>query len=66
MLTISRDLHEKIIAHARTDQLDEACGVIAGPVGIDRPEERFIPMRIAHTLITYYSDLRSCNRTLFG
>ena len=37
MLTISRDLYEKIIAHARADHPDEACGVIAGPAGSDRP-----------------------------
>ena len=46
MLRISRDLHEKIIAHARKDHPDEACGVIAGPAGSDRPT-RFIPMQNA-------------------
>ena len=43
MLTITRDLHDKIVAHARADHPDEACGVIAGPAGSDRPE-RFIAM----------------------
>jgi [CysO sulfur-carrier protein]-S-L-cysteine hydrolase len=53
MLTISRDLYEKIIAHARADHPDEACGVIAGPVGSDRPE-RFIPMQNAERSPTFY------------
>ena len=41
MLSIRRELHDKIVAHARADHPDEACGVIAGPAGSDRPE-RFI------------------------
>jgi proteasome lid subunit RPN8/RPN11 len=32
-----------IVAHARKDHPDEACGMLAGPAGSDRPE-RFIPM----------------------
>ena len=43
MLRIARGLHDEIIAHARRDHPDEACGVVAGPAGTDRPE-RFIPM----------------------
>ena len=53
MLTISGDLRAKIIAHARKDHPDEACGVIAGPVGSDRPE-RFIPMQNAERSPTFY------------
>ena len=53
MLTISRDLYEKIIAHARADHPDEACGVIAGPTGSHRPE-RFIPMLNAERSPTFY------------
>ena len=53
MLTISRELYEKIVAHARADHPDEACGVIAGPVGTDRPE-RFIPMINAERSPTFY------------
>jgi proteasome lid subunit RPN8/RPN11 len=53
MLTISRDLADKIIAHARADHPDEACGVIAGPVGSDRPE-RFIAMDNAERSPTFY------------
>ncbi|HEY2304352.1 MAG TPA: M67 family metallopeptidase [Streptosporangiaceae bacterium] len=53
MLTISSVLYEKIVAHARADHPDEACGVIAGPVGSDRPE-RFIAMLNAERSPTFY------------
>jgi [CysO sulfur-carrier protein]-S-L-cysteine hydrolase len=53
MLTIAADLHDKIVAHARADHPDEACGVIAGPAGSDRPE-RFIPMLNAERSPTFY------------
>jgi proteasome lid subunit RPN8/RPN11 len=42
-LKISRALVAEIVAHARQDHPDEACGVIAGPIGSDSPQ-RFIPM----------------------
>lgn len=53
MLTISRELVDKIIAHARADHPDEACGVIAGPIGSDSPE-RLIPMENAERSPTFY------------
>jgi [CysO sulfur-carrier protein]-S-L-cysteine hydrolase len=53
MLTITRDLRDKIVAHARKDHPDEACGVLAGPAGSDRPE-RFIPMENAERSPTFY------------
>jgi proteasome lid subunit RPN8/RPN11 len=53
MLTISSALRAKIVAHARADHPDEACGVIAGPAGSDRPE-RFIPMLNAARSPTFY------------
>jgi proteasome lid subunit RPN8/RPN11 len=53
MLTISRELHDKIVAHARADHPDEACGVLAGPAGTDRPE-RFIAMENAERSPTFY------------
>ena len=53
MLTIGRDIVEAIIAHARRDHPDEACGVVAGPAGSDRPE-RFIPMLNAARSPTFY------------
>ncbi len=43
VLTIGQVLVDSIVAHARADHPDEACGVIAGFTGSDRPE-RFIPM----------------------
>ncbi len=53
MLTISRAIIDQIIAHATADQPDEACGVIAGPAGSDRPE-RFIAMTNAERSPTFY------------
>jgi proteasome lid subunit RPN8/RPN11 len=53
MLTIEAGLRDKIVAHARADHPDEACGVIAGPAGSDRPE-RFIPMLNAERSPTFY------------
>lgn len=53
MLRISKDLYDKIVAHARADHPDEACGVVAGPAGSDRPE-RFIPMTNAARSPTFY------------
>jgi [CysO sulfur-carrier protein]-S-L-cysteine hydrolase len=53
MLTISRALVDQVIAHARTDHPDEACGVIAGPAGSDRPE-RFVAMTNAERSPTFY------------
>ncbi|GAA4386983.1 M67 family metallopeptidase [Tsukamurella soli] len=53
MLTIRRELADAMIAHARRDHPDEACGVIAGPEGSDRPE-RFIEMLNAERSPTFY------------
>jgi [CysO sulfur-carrier protein]-S-L-cysteine hydrolase len=53
MLTISEALRAKIVAHARADHPDEACGVIAGPAGSGRPV-RFIPMLNAERSPTFY------------
>ncbi len=53
MLTIAQDLVDSIVAHARADHPDEACGVIAGPVGSDQPT-RFIPMLNAARSPTFY------------
>ena len=52
MLTITRDLYDLIVVHARRDHPDEACGVIAGPAG-GRPE-RHIPMLNAERSTTFY------------
>ena len=53
MLPITRGLYELIIEHARKDHPDEACGVIAGPVGSDSPV-RFVPMQNAERSPTFY------------
>jgi [CysO sulfur-carrier protein]-S-L-cysteine hydrolase len=53
MLTISAGLRDMIVTHARKDHPDEACGIVAGPAGSDRPE-RFIPMLNAERSPTFY------------
>ncbi|MBA3745107.1 M67 family metallopeptidase [Sporichthya sp.] len=53
MLTIDAATREAIIAHARADHPDEACGVVAGPVGSDQPL-RLIPMANAARSTTFY------------
>ena len=53
MLIISQDVVDAIVAHARRDHPDEACGVVAGPEGSDRPE-RFVPMINAAMSPTFY------------
>jgi proteasome lid subunit RPN8/RPN11 len=53
VLRIRRELVDEIVAHARRDHPDEACGVIAGPEGSDSPE-RFIPMLNAARSPTFY------------
>ncbi|WP_326944089.1 MULTISPECIES: M67 family metallopeptidase [unclassified Amycolatopsis] len=53
MLRIRRELVDEIVAHARRDHPDEACGVIAGAEGSDVPE-RFIPMLNAARSPTFY------------
>jgi proteasome lid subunit RPN8/RPN11 len=52
-LVIRRDLVDAMVAHARRDHPDEACGIIAGPEGSDRPE-RFIAMDNAERSPTFY------------
>jgi proteasome lid subunit RPN8/RPN11 len=53
VLVIRGDLVDAMVAHARTDHPDEACGVIAGLQGSDRPE-RFIAMLNAERSPTFY------------
>jgi proteasome lid subunit RPN8/RPN11 len=67
MLTISQDLVDALVAHARADHPDEACGVIAGAAGSDIPT-RHIPMINAARSTTFYefesSDLLKLYREL--
>lgn len=53
MLTIEREIHDAIVAHARRDHPDEACGVVAGAFGSDRPT-RHVPMVNAAMSPTFY------------
>ena len=53
MLQLDRSTYDAMVAHARRDHPDEACGVVAGPVGSDRPE-RFVPMLNAARSPTFY------------
>jgi len=53
MLVIRSDLVDAMVAHARADHPDEACGIIAGPDGSDRAE-RFIRMLNAERSPTFY------------
>jgi proteasome lid subunit RPN8/RPN11 len=53
VLTIDRATRDAIVAHARRDHPDEACGIVAGPVGTDRPA-RFVPMLNAARSPTFY------------
>jgi len=38
VLIIDRATYDGIVAHAKRDHSDEACGIVAGPEGSDRPE----------------------------
>jgi proteasome lid subunit RPN8/RPN11 len=53
VLTIDQATRDAIIAHARRDHPDEACGVVAGAIGSDLPT-RFIPMLNAAMSPTFY------------
>ncbi|MCW2748997.1 MAG: peptidase, partial [Aeromicrobium sp.] len=53
MLTIDQVTHDAIIAHARRDHPDEACGVVAGAIGSDLPT-RLVPMLNAAMSPTFY------------
>jgi proteasome lid subunit RPN8/RPN11 len=53
MLTLTQALYDQIVAHARADHPDEACGMVAGPEGSGRPE-RFIPMLNAARSPSFY------------
>ena len=53
MLTIDQATYDAIVAHAKRDHPDEACGIVAGPEGTDRPE-RFVEMVNAAGSPTFY------------
>jgi proteasome lid subunit RPN8/RPN11 len=53
VLTISRTHVDAMVAHARADHPDEACGVIVGPEGSDTPT-RFLAMTNADRSPTFF------------
>jgi proteasome lid subunit RPN8/RPN11 len=53
VLTISTAIRDAIVAHAKRDHPDEACGIVAGPEGGDRAE-RFVEMTNAAGSPTFY------------
>ena len=53
MLTLDQAIRDAIVAHARADHPDEACGIVAGPIGSDRAV-RFVPMTNAERSPTFY------------
>jgi proteasome lid subunit RPN8/RPN11 len=53
MLSISRSVLDSVIAHARADHPDEACGIVAGPIDDDVPS-RHVPMVNAERSPTFY------------
>ncbi|MGX7679018.1 Mov34/MPN/PAD-1 family protein [Jatrophihabitans sp. DSM 45814] len=53
MLTLSTATYDAIVAHARRDHPDEACGIVAGPEGSDRPV-RVVEMLNAERSPTFY------------
>ncbi|MBM7799809.1 proteasome lid subunit RPN8/RPN11 [Microlunatus panaciterrae] len=53
MLRISQAHVDAMVAHARADHPDEACGVITGPAGSDQPQ-RFVQMANADRSPTFF------------
>ena len=53
VLSLDRAIADAIVAHARRDHPDEACGVVAGPAGSDRAV-RHVPMLNAAMSPTFY------------
>ncbi len=53
MLTIDAAILDAIVAHARRDHPDEACGVVAGAIGTDEPTP-LVPMGNAARSMTFY------------
>jgi [CysO sulfur-carrier protein]-S-L-cysteine hydrolase len=53
VLTIDQATYDAIVAHAKRDHPDEACGIVAGPEGSDRAE-RLVEMINATSSPTFY------------
>jgi proteasome lid subunit RPN8/RPN11 len=53
VLRLPIEIRDAIVAHARRDHPNEACGVVAGPAGSDRPV-RFVEMLNEAASPTFY------------
>jgi proteasome lid subunit RPN8/RPN11 len=53
MLELTRSTYDAVVAHARRDHPDEACGIVAGPAGSDRAL-RWVPMANAERSPTFF------------
>jgi proteasome lid subunit RPN8/RPN11 len=53
VLNIDAAILDAIVAHARRDHPDEACGIVAGPEGSDTPT-RHVPMMNAARSMTFF------------
>jgi proteasome lid subunit RPN8/RPN11 len=53
VLVIDHATYDALVAHAKRDHPDEACGIVAGPEGSDRPT-RHVPMTNAAGSPTFY------------
>jgi proteasome lid subunit RPN8/RPN11 len=53
MLTLDQATYDQIVAHAKRDHPDEACGMVLGPEGTDRPT-RVVEMINAAGSPTFY------------
>jgi proteasome lid subunit RPN8/RPN11 len=52
-VVLTQATYDAIVAHARRDHPDEACGIVAGPAGSDRAV-RFVAMANAERSPTFY------------
>ena len=53
VLRVPAEIRDAIVAHARRDHPNEACGVVAGPAGTDRPV-RLVEMLNSAASPTFY------------
>ena len=53
MLTLTTEIRDRLVAHAKRDHPDEACGIVAGVEGSDRAE-RVVEMVNAAGSPTFY------------
>jgi proteasome lid subunit RPN8/RPN11 len=53
VLRIGKPIYDSVVAHARRDHPDEACGIVAGAEGSDEPT-RFVPMTNAERSPTFF------------